>query len=138
MTIGLKLGNITDEIGTGDFVHCFFSTISGNLEPDGWGTKFPALLCVLYQGELAQKDSITALDELETIETGLARLPPEKVIWDIDDRRKIPPWENNISADITNLSNYFITSTGRDLIQLVRECLEELRDTGGVLKIVKY
>lgn len=138
MTIGLKLGSITDEIGTGDFLYCFFSTISGNLEPEGWGTRFPMLLTALYQGELGQKDAIAALAELDTIETELAMLPPEKVIWDIDDRSKVPPWGSNISADITSLANYFVTSTGRELIRMIRECLEELRDVGGVLKVVTY
>jgi hypothetical protein len=134
----LKLGSITDEIGTGDFLHCFFSTISGNLEPRGWGTRFPILLTVLYQGELGQKDATAALAEWGAIEAELAKLPPEKVIWDIDDRRKEPPWKNNISPDITNLANYFVTSTGRELIPIVRECLEELKDVGGVLKVVPY
>lgn len=138
MTVGLKLGSITDEVGTGDFLHSFFSTISGNLETDGWGTRFPVMLNGLYQGELQQKDAASALAELATVEKELARLPPGKVIWDIEDRSKAPPWGVKISSDITDLSNYFVTSTGRELIPMIRECLEELRDVGGVLKVVTY
>ena len=48
----------------------------------------------------------------------------------------MPPWESNISADITDLSNYFVTSTGRDLISSLKEILEELRDRGGLAKVV--
>ena len=44
MAVGLKLGSITDEIGTSDFFHSFFLTIAGNLEPKGWGTKFPVIM----------------------------------------------------------------------------------------------
>ena len=138
MAVGLKLGSITDEVGTGDFLHSFFSTISGNLEADGWGTRFPVLLNGLYQGELQQKDAASALAELDTVEKELARLPPGKIIWDIEDRRKAPPRGAKISSDITDLSNYFVTSTGRELIPMIRECLEELRDVGGVLKVVPY
>ncbi len=36
MGVGIQLGRITDEIGSGAFLHAFFSTISGNLEPNGW------------------------------------------------------------------------------------------------------
>ncbi len=32
----------------------------------------------------------------------------------IDDLFKQPPWGKNISNDITNLSNYFVTSDGED------------------------
>lgn len=138
MAVGLKLGSITDEIGTGDFLHSFFSTISGNLETDGWGTRFPVLLNELYQGELHQKDVASALAELDAVEKELATLSPGKVIWDIEDRSKAPPCGEKISNDITDLSNYFVTSTGRELIPMIRECLEELRDVGGVLKVVTY
>jgi 2,3-bisphosphoglycerate-dependent phosphoglycerate mutase len=138
MAVGLKLGSITDEVGTGDFLHSFFSTISGNLEADGWGARFPVLLNGLYQGELQQKDAVSALAELNAVEMELATLPPGKVIWDIEDRSKAPPWGAKISSNITDLSNYFVTSTGRELIPMIRECLEELRDVGGVLKVVTY
>jgi len=50
---------------------------------------------------------------------------------------KRPPLGNDISAEITDLSNYFVTSAGRDLIGLVAECLEELQSgADGTLKVV--
>jgi hypothetical protein len=136
MAIGLELGSITDEVGTSEFFHAFFSTISGNLEPRGWGSRFPNLLGKLYQGELTQDDAKPALSELGVITSELAKLPPSKVIWDIEHRDRQPPWGSKISTDITDLSNYFVTSTGRDLIGVLKEVLEELRDRGGSLKVV--
>jgi hypothetical protein len=50
MGVGIQLGRITDEIGSGDFLYAFFSTITGNLEPDGWGSRFPILMRQLYAG----------------------------------------------------------------------------------------
>jgi len=138
MAVGIELGSVIDEIGTGDFFHAFFSTISGNLEPAGWGSRFPALMKKLYQGELAQQDAAGALAELDRVTAELAKLPVNKVIWDVEDRAKAPPWGNNIAKTITNLSNYFVTSTGRDLIELLREVLVELKDAGGVAKVVNY
>ncbi len=136
MTLGFQLGSITDEIGTADFLHSFFSTISGNLEAGEWGSRFPILLKKFYRGKLQQPDAIEALAELDRIKTELAKIQPSKVIWDIEHREKNPPWGNNISPEITNLSNYFVTSTGRDMIDVLREVLEELRDSGGVLEVV--
>ncbi len=52
MGIGLNVGDFYYEIGSGDFLHSFFSTISFHLEPEGWGTKYPYLMNELYQGSL--------------------------------------------------------------------------------------
>jgi 2,3-bisphosphoglycerate-dependent phosphoglycerate mutase len=136
MAVGLKLGSITDEIGGQDFFHAFFSTISHRLEKDGWGSRFPCLLKKLYQGKLEQDDARQALEELDVIVSELSKFSPDKVIWDIENLSATPPWGNNISSDITDLSNYFVTSTGRDLIAVLKECLEEQRDRGGSIEIV--
>ena len=136
MTVGIKLGNITDEIGGSDFFHAFFSTVSGNLERSGWGTRFPTIMHRLYQGKLHQEHATDALRELQATHAELSRLPVSKLIWDIEDRAKRPPWGDNIAQTITDLGNYFVTSTGRELFPLLREVLEELRDRGGVAEIV--
>ena len=136
MTVGIKVGSITDEIGTSEFFHSFYSTVSGRLE-DRWGERFPSLMH-LYDGRLPCHQTEAALAELAEIRSKFARFPPDRVIWDIEDRAKMPPWGNDISADITNLSNYFVTSTGRDLIDLLQEALEASRDEQQAAEIVRY
>lgn len=136
MAVGLKLGSIIDEIGTQDFLHAFFSTVSYRLEEDGWGSRFPCLLQRLYQGRLEQRDAEQAIEELELIKAELGVFPPEKVIWDIENLDAKPPWGGNITSQITDLSNYFVTSAGRDLIGVFRECFETLRDKGGAIEII--
>lgn len=138
MAVGIKLGSITDEIGTPDFFSAFFSTIAGNLEPDGWGTRFPTLMKKLYSGEVEHSDATAALQELDEVRNELASLPVNKVIWDIEARGKAPPWGDNIAGTISDLSNYFVTSTGRDLIITLREVLEGLHENGGVAQVVSY
>lgn len=138
MTVGIELGSAIEEIGAPDFFHAFFSTISGNLEPDGWGSRFPALINELYRGELAQRDASLALTELEIVRRELAGLPVDRLIWDIEDRTRAPPWGNRIAETITDLSNYFVTSTGRDLIDALHEVFESLRDRGGVAKVIVF
>lgn len=136
MTVGLKVGSITDEIGASDFLHAFFSTVSGRLESQ-WGERFPSLM-QLYDGSLPNTQASIALAELADIRSELAAFPPDRVIWDIEDRSKMPPWGNDISTDVTNLSNYFVTSTGRDLIGLLQEALEASRDEQKIAEIVQY
>jgi len=136
MTVGIKVGSITDEIGTSDFFHAFFSTVSGRLE-DRWGERFPSLM-QLYTGSLPFNLTPAALAELADIRSKLAVFSPDRVIWDLEDRAKMPPWGSDISTDITSLANYFVTSTGRDLIDLLQEALEASRDEQQAAEIVRY
>ena len=137
MAVGIKVGSITDEMGTSEFFHAFFSTISANLETNGWGSKFPVLLNNLYQGSLSPSEATTAINELNIIKKELEKFPPTKVVWNIEDRSKQPPWGNDISKDITSLANYFVTSTGRDVIATILEALEDANENNKSVNIVQ-
>ncbi|MGK6316982.1 immunity 70 family protein [Neorhizobium sp. DT-125] len=130
MTVALKVDSVATELGAGSFVHAFFSTASALLENGKWGSRFPMLMHELYQGSLAKAHAEAALDELATIRRELAAFPPGHVVWDIEDRAARPPWGDNIAPTITNLSNYFVTGTGRDMFQAIEEMLVFLRDEG--------
>jgi len=41
MSVGFLVDCFFYEVGRGDFLHSFFSTISYQLEKEGWGTKYP-------------------------------------------------------------------------------------------------
>jgi 2,3-bisphosphoglycerate-dependent phosphoglycerate mutase len=135
MGVGFRVGSVVEEIGTPDFLHAFFSTISGRLEPKGWGTRFPELMGPLYQGALSAEDGPKVLRDLRTIRRELKAYPPWQVIWDIDLQQAKPPWGDQISSGITDLSNYFVTSRGKDLFEVLTECLQTLKQEGGVLTI---
>lgn len=135
MAVCFVLNDAVEEIGTPSFLHAVFSTMSGNLEPQGWGSRFPILMNELYNGALNQDKANTALAELQVVKSELKKCNPEKVIWDIEDRELRPPWGNNISPDITDLSNYFVTSGGEDFIEILNKLLHDLATNGGELKI---
>ncbi len=124
MAIGLSVGDNYYSIGGSDFFHSFFSTISYYLEPNGWGTKYPLLTQNLYRGKLSYDKSSEARENLCEIQKLLKTFPPNKVIWNIDNLSQRPPWGNNISSDITNLSNYFITNDGEDLFEVLDSAIE--------------
>ena len=81
----------------------------------------------LYQWTLDKDNVETAIVELKKIQLELQAFSPDKVIWDIDDLSKQPPWGKNISNDITNLSNYFVTSDGEDFITIFFNALEKAK-----------
>ncbi|KFI04973.1 hypothetical protein JN25_00310 [Bacillus sp. BSC154] len=125
MAVGFKVKYYWYQVGHGDFLHSFFSTVSYHLEEQGWGSKYPHLLNELYQGKLETKNIEAALEELKDIKEKLKEYSPSQVIWDIEDINKRPPWGDNISEDITDLSNYFVTSDGEDFISLLKSVLEK-------------
>jgi len=135
MAVGLKTGPIFYIIGTGSFMHSFFSTIAYRLEDNKWGTKFPNLMNGLYNAEIEPDESIWVLEELKIIKQELSNLTPDKVIWDIDDLTKLPPWGDNIAETITDLSNYFVTSDGKQLLDVFENALQASIDIKKSIKI---
>lgn len=135
MAVGLKTGPIFYTIGTGSFMHAFFSTIAYHLEAQQWGSKFPVLMNQLYSGEIQPEDSKLALDELKIITEGLSELRPDQIIWDIEDLTKQPPWGNNIASTISSMSNYFVTSDGKPLLEVFETALETSIKVKKTIKI---
>ena len=89
----------------------------------------------LYTRNLSSDLSTEARQELKNIEIELAAFPPDEIVWDFEDRSLSPPWKNDISEQITNLSNYFVTSNGKQLIFVIDMALSESQRTGKNLLI---
>lgn len=79
-----------------------------------------------------------ALTELNTIKEELRTIPANKVIWDIDDLEKMPPWGENISKGITDMSNYFVTSEGEDFLTIFKHALEKSQELGLPIEIESF
>lgn len=133
--VGFNVKYYWYQIGSGDFLFSFFSTVAYNLENQKWGSKFPVIMNKLYQGELNSPYILEAINELDQIKQGLSKLTPDKVIWDIENLSVQPPWETNISNNITNLSNYFVTSDGEDFITIFNRALKKAEELNCGLKI---
>jgi hypothetical protein len=129
MAVGIKVGSIMDEIGTAEFLHAFFSTVSAHCDEGVWGSRFPHLFS-LYDGKLLAADAADALQELRQAHVALSGIRPERVVWDIENPGARPPWGANIATEITSLGNYFVSSTGRDLFALLEEALAECSEKG--------
>ena len=133
--VGFKVKFYWYQIGSGDFLHAFFSTVAYNLENMKWGSRFPVIMKELYQGHLPKEHVDAAIGELAVISAELRDLSPDHVIWDIEDLSKQPPWGNDISEDITDLSNYFVTSDGEDFLTILLHALEKAKDVNEDVNI---
>ncbi len=135
MAVGFTVKRYLYTIGGGDFLHAFFSTVCGQLENEQWGSKYPYIMQELYEGELSAEHLQQAAEELAQIKLGLARFTPDQVIWDIEDRSLMPPWGDQISDSITDLSNYFVTSSGEDLLDVFQNALTKAQQLHVPLRI---
>lgn len=138
MAVGLQTGPIFFRIGDAGFLHCFFSTITYNLENSQWGSKFPYLMNDLYHKGLSAENIDKAKMEIETIQMVFKTFPPDKVVWDIDDLSQRPPWDGNIAARITDLSNYFFTSDGKDIFEVFKKALNTAKEINKDIKIRSF
>lgn len=135
MAVGFKVGYYWYQIGNGDFLHSFFSTIAVNLEDENWGIRFPIIMNELYKGKIEPEHIDTAIEELKNIKNELKCFSVDKVVWDIEDRSKRPPWGDNISDDISNLSDYYITSDGEDFITIFMHALIKAKELSKSINI---
>ena len=89
-----------------------------------------------YSEKLKWQNIKFARDELKEIQGRLKEILPDKVVWNFEDLSACPPWGDNISNEITDLSNYFITSDGRNLISLLFEVFDEAERREEDIEIV--
>ncbi|MCI8562829.1 MAG: hypothetical protein HFH69_04860 [Lachnospiraceae bacterium] len=135
MAVGFSVDFDWFQIGNGDFLYSFFSTVAYHLENENWGSRFPLVMNELYQGKLEAGDVDGAIREVLKIQLELKGYLPNQVIWDIDNLSAKPPWGDNISEEITDLSNYFVTSGGEDFFSVFLEALEDAKELGVSIKI---
>lgn len=138
MALGLHVGDLTWRVGSPDLLHAFFSTITVRLEPQGWGTRFPALMNELYQGELTPGRVETALSELLLARRELSFLPAARMVWDADDPDAPSPRGAAMAGGAPDASKCFFTEDGKDLFDVLLAALVRLRATAdGALRIVE-
>jgi hypothetical protein len=113
----------TWDAGSSEELHALFSTCSRRLEHGGWGSRFPTLMNELYQGELAAEDVSSARRELAQAREALSDMPPSAVVWDVEDPSRRPPEGEAVDPAITNLSEYFLTNDGQNLIAVIDTAL---------------
>ena len=135
MAVGFKVKFYWYQIGRGDFLHSFFSTVAYNLENGNWGSRFPGNMNELYQGKIECDNIGKAIQELSIIRKELKKFSPDRVVRDIEDLSKQPPWGNDISKDITDLSNYFVTSDGNDFLIVFEHALEKAKEVNAEMLI---
>lgn len=123
MSVSIYVGHIGYPIGAPSFLNAFFSTVALRLEDGHWGSRFPRLMHDLYAGHLVGVSATDARSELSAIRRLLRERPVSEIVWDAEDPSAQPPWGDNVSDDITNLAEYFVTTEGLPLLDVLDDAL---------------
>lgn len=129
MAVGFFVKPIFFLVGTGSFLNSLFSTILVKLENRQRGSRFPLIMNNLYNGKVSNTEILAFKKEVTELKNALKKLPPTEIVWDSEDKNLSPPWGTNISKDITNMYNYFVTSDGKLLFDKLDEAIEAAEKT---------
>lgn len=121
MALSAWVGRDRFELGEPAFLKAFFSTVFAKLEAEDWGRHFPVLMHDFYSGRLSPEKAAAAAEEVTKLREGLEAFKPADLVWDFEDRTRRPPWGDEISPHITSLANYFVTSDGKDLLEVLQQ-----------------
>lgn len=102
------------EIGTNDYLYCFYSTIVANLSKNL--KEISLAIDFLKDGKCKGSAGYETARQFNLIRDQLSRLRTNKIVYDIENVNKKAPWGNNISPVVTSCGNFFVTSEGKDLI----------------------
>lgn len=119
MGLAAWVGRQCFELASPAYMNCFFSTVYVRLDAEDDESTYPIIMSELAAGKVSHRNARAAIEEIKRIREGLAKLPPDQVVWDAQHREKRPPWGDNISPTINTLGNYFVTSDGKDLIEVL-------------------
>jgi hypothetical protein len=125
LSVAVWVGKKRFEIGSSSFLKSWFSTILRRLEAGRWGSVYPVIMRDFYSGTVSTEKVPQAATEVEAIHRKLAAFQPDQVVWDFEDADARPPWGDNISPHITSLANYFVTSDGKDLFDVLKNAFAE-------------
>lgn len=135
MSVSLWVGDKGFAVGDASFLKSLFSTIFVRVENREWGGRYPVLMRDLYSGRVSHGAAGAALKELEHLRNNLGDHPPSDIVWDFENPASRPPWGEKISPHISSLANYFVTSDGKDLLDVLSAALAEALRSGHDLTI---
>lgn len=70
----------------------------------------------MENGVCTGSDGYETARQFNLIRDAFSKIPPEKAIYDINDKKKKAPWDGKISSVITSCGNLYTTSDGKDLL----------------------
>ena len=131
--VGFYVQNTMWIVGPDFVLHSLFSTIASQIEPAGWGSRFPTLMNELYMGRLPHERVPQARAELRLVSEELGRLRPEARVYAYEDPTLPTPW--TVPHGAKTLADCFVSSDGRNVLGLLDEALDTSEQEGGDVEV---
>lgn len=131
--VDLYVKNSMWTVGDESFLHSFFSTVAYQLESEGWGSRFPAMMKDLYKGRLPSGRADEALTELAVIRRELDQLRPEARVFEYENPNKPTPWP--VPPGAATLVGCFLTASADTLLDILQEVLETAHEAGADVEV---
>ncbi len=135
MSLSFWVGNKSFPVGDASFLKSLFSTIFVRIENRNWGLAYPIIMRHLYGGRVPSGAAGAALKEVADLRIRLAEHPPGEVVWDFEQPESKPPWGEDVSSHVSSLANYFATSDGKNLLDVLSAALTAAAKSGLDLTI---
>lgn len=125
MAVSLVIKNAYYELGSSSLLNAFFSSIYFHLVMGKKFNRYPKIFPGFFQGKLDWRDANEVRDNFKNIREGLKQIGSDKLIWDIYDLTKAPPWDKNTINETIPLSDFFTTEKGVNFFDIIDDVLEE-------------
>lgn len=107
-------GKRSIDVGSSDIWYSVYSTVREYLEHNKSGIGLA--IRFMETGFCEGKDGYEIARQFNLIRDKLARIAPEKAVYDLNDKKKNAPWMGRISPIITSCANLYTTADGKDLL----------------------
>lgn len=140
MSLGVKYRYGLFNVGTVGFFNSFFATVCMRLENGVWGSRFPVVMRQLYWGRVEVASLQEGIAELEVIKREFLERPVSDALWvtGVGNDRVEPDYIVTRGEHAHNLFEYFVTSSGRSLIDRLLKCFSRAFGCESVVEISGY
>ena len=101
------------DIGGSDIWFSIYSTAKKKI---GKLPRISNAIAFLETGHCEGEMALECAREFNLIRDEFSKIPPNKIVYDINDLSLSAPWCDNISPIVTSCANLFITADGKDLL----------------------
>lgn len=105
----------TVDVGNGSLWHALHSTAVFKISNDDIDLLQFAMI-FLDSSTCHRDDAQITARQMELLKKRLAKIPPNEVVYDMNDIRKKAPWGDFISESITSCADLFTTADGKNLL----------------------
>jgi len=102
------------DIGGSDIWYSIYSTVEIRLGT--FKKNIPLAVEFIKTGKCDPDKALECARQFNLLRDELAKYPPNKAVYTIDDITKTAPWEDDLSPVVTSCANLYTTADGQDLL----------------------